>query len=412
VRAHGQVGAFISQWTVKLDTLEVTEGEDLIKHVYLWDGATHVLANGQSATAFGRFCSGDLADERAYFNRSSSRGFEGRIFLAGEEVGNEGRVFAHVVSGRHKGESYQLPHLGRMSYENAVAHPDAGDRTLVVSLDDSTPGQVYLYVGRKQRRGTPVQQAGLEGGELFGIRVVDGGPQYGNGQVPFESKGAIDGRFELESVSDVATGTGAVLQTTSRARGVTEFARPEDGHWDPKNPSVFYFVTTGASVATPPGAALVQTARLYRLTFDSLRNPTGGRIEMVADSATMIGTDGQAARSFDNMTVDGSGRVLIQEDPGGSSYIAKTWRVTPTSPSQAEQILKSDPARFTPGMPGFLTQDEESSGIIEVTDLVKHAAWFERGRRYYLGDIQVHRALPAPLVEDGQLYLITSRKLK
>jgi hypothetical protein len=60
----------------------------------------------------------------------------------------------------------------------------------------------------------------------------------------------------------------------------------------------------------------------------------------------------------------------------------------------------------------FLTQDEENSGVIEVTDLVKEAKWFDAKRRYYLGTIQIHaRSSDPELVEDGQLYLITSPAL-
>jgi hypothetical protein len=412
VRAHGKAGAFVSEWVIKLDTLEVKSGADLIRDVYLWNGTEHVLSNGAPETEFGRFCSADLAAARAFFNPWSFRGYFGRLYLNGEEVGNEGRAFAHVLTGFDKGETYQLPHLGRMSYENAVAHPDAGNRTLVVNLDDSTPGQVYLYAGTKQWTGTPVQRAGLVGGSLFGIRVTDGGANYANGPVPFESNGAINGTFQLVDLSDVAAGPGATLQTTSRTRGVTEFARPEDGQWDTRHSNVFYFVTTGASVATPPNPAQTQTARLYKLTFNSLQNPTGGRIELVVDSASLIGTDLQTARSFDNITVDESGRVLVQEDPGNTAYIAKTWRIDPRHPFNAEQILESDRARFEPGGSMFLTQDEENSGIIEITDLVTHANWFRHGRRYYLADTQVHRPLPSPLVEDGQLYLIASRRLR
>ena len=62
--------------------------------------------------------------------------------------------------------------------------------------------------------------------------------------------------------------------------------------------------------------------------------------------------------------------------------------------------------------PAFLTQDEENSGIIEVTDLVKNAPWFEPSKRYYLGVLQVHTKSKDPeLVEDGQLYLLSGPSL-
>jgi hypothetical protein len=186
------------------------------------------------------------------------------------------------------------------------------------------------------------------------------------------------------------------------SRGVTEFARPEDGHWDAKNPRVFYWVTTGATLAGQG-----QSARLYKLTFDSLANPTGGTIELVVDSKDLVGTDAATARSFDNLTVDGDGNVIVQEDPGNNAYIAKVWKIDPATKS-ALQVFESDRARFLPGAAGFLTQDEENSGVIEVTDIVKSANWYEAGRRYYLGNIQAHYAIPGELVEGGQLYLMAS----
>jgi hypothetical protein len=203
-------------------------------------------------------------------------------------------------------------------------------------------------------------------------------------------------------VPNAAFKSGKQIQDDSVAAGITEFARPEDGHWDVKNSNVFYFVTTGAAIDKRE-----QTSRLYRLTLDSLADPKGGRIELVKDTASLTGTDGQVARMFDNITVAGDGAVMLQEDPGNSPYIAKTWRIDPAT-GQAEQLFESDRSRFLPGGTRFLTQDEESSGIIEVTSLVRKARWFEKGRRYYLGVMQAHYAIPGELVEGGQLYLIAS----
>jgi hypothetical protein len=130
---------------------------------------------------------------------------------------------------------------------------------------------------------------------------------------------------------------------------------------------------------------------------------------MVLDSASLTGTDGQTARSFDNMTVDADGNVIIQEDPGGSSYIAKVWKFDPVT-KQAVQIFESDRDRFLAGAPGYLTQDEENSGVIELTDIVASANWYEPGRRYYLGNMQAHYNIPGELVQGGQLYLMASPK--
>ncbi len=399
-RAHGTDGAFVSQWTVHLNTLQVKWGEDLIRRVLTWDGSA--FADMTGLAQFNRFCSGDLPPLTGFYNPATGMGFPGLIYMNGEEAGAEGRAFGHLVTGDEKGTSYELPYLGKFSWENSVAHPNAGDKTLVVGLDDSSPGQVYLYVGEKQSTGNAVERAGLQNGYLYGIKVTDGGSNYGNGPAPSENAGAIEGSFELYPFTRVeAAGTGAALQALSVAAGVTEFARPEDGHWDTVNPNVFYWVTTGRSG---------QTARLYKLSFDSIENPTGGTIDLVIDSASLVGTDGMTARSFDNITVDGDGNVIVQEDPGNSSYIAKTWKVDPAT-GAAVQIFESDRARFLPGAAGFLTQDEENSGVIEVTDMVRNANWYEDGRRYYLGNMQAHYDIPGELVQGGQVYLMASPKM-
>jgi hypothetical protein len=400
-RAHGTDGAFVSQWTVHLNTLQVKWGEDLISKVIGWDNLGKQFVDATGATQFNRFCSADLPAKTAFYNPQSGKGFDGLIFMAGEEAGAEGRAYATVVTGAEKGTAYQLPYLGRFSWENSVAHPNAGDKTIVIGLDDSSPGQVYVYVGDKQSSGNPVEQAGLQYGKLFGVKVANGGANYANGLVKLENAGAINGAFDLIDMSDiVALDSGAQLQTQSTARDVTEFARPEDGHWDSKNPNVFYWVTTGRSG---------QSAKLYKFTFDSIANPTGGTIEMVLDAAALVGTDGEAARSFDNMVVDGNGDIIIQEDPGNSAYIAKTWKFDPVT-KQAAQIFESDRNRFLPGAASFLTQDEENSGVIDVTDIVKNARWYEPSRRYYLGNTQAHYDIPGELVQGGQLYLMASPK--
>ncbi len=348
---------------------------------------------------FNRFCSADLPEKTAFYNPVTGKGFNGRIFMNGEETGNEGRAFAHILTGPEKGNAYQLPFLGRLFYENSLAHPNAGDKTIVISTDDSTPGQIYVYVGDKKDTGNPIEKAGLHGGKLFGVKVSNGGANYASSTVAIENAGVINGSFSLAELSAVETKTGAQLQTDSVAAGITQFARPEDDAWDTKNPNVFYFVTTGG---------LGQTARLYKLTLYSLSNPTGGSIELVIDSTLLIGDDGQNARSFDNIAVDGDGNVMVQEDPGNTPYIAKVWKIDPVAKTGI-QIFKSDPARFQAPAPAPYTVDEENSGIIDVTDIVKSANWYQPFRRYYLGVMQAHYPnADAELVEGGQLYIMAS----
>ena len=259
------------------------------------------------------------------------------------------------MAGPGKGSSAELAFLGRFAWENAVAHPNAGDRTVVVGLDDSTPGQVYVYAGEKRNVGTAIERAGLVGGSLFGIRVTNGGANYGNGPVLRENNGPINGRFVLEDVSDVAVGSGTALQNTSVARQITEFARPEDGAWDTQDPRVFYFVVTGATIDGRD-----QSARLYKLTFDGMGQSTG-TIELIVDRASLSPPTPTFAQ-FDNITVAGNGLVLIQEDPGNTPYM-RTWVVNPTT-KETTAVLASDSQRFAAPPLAPFNVDEESSGII------------------------------------------------
>ena len=429
VRAHGARGAFVSQWTIHLNTLQIKKGEDLIRRVFTWDSTGLGQYVETTAAEFSRFCSADLPAATAFFNPRSGKGFSGRIYMNGEEI-SDGRAFAHVVSGQNKGVSYQLPHLGRFAWENAVAHPHAGDKTVVVGFDDSTPGNVYVYVGDKRASGNPVERAGLVGGKLWGIRVTDGGANYPSDHpLRREYNGPINGTFDLVDMSDVAVGPGAALQSTGIDRNLTEFARPEDGAWDTQDPRVLYFVVTGANIRrlpppapqttpTPPqvdtNPPFPQSARLYKLTFNSVINPTGGTIELVVDRAALHAnpvpppTEPLFAQ-FDNITVAGDGSVVVLEDPGDVPYIARAWLVNPHTKT-AQQILGSDPARFLPPTPTPFNQDEESSGVIDVTDIVRSANWFDHDRRYFLADLQAHYLTPddPELVEGGQLYLFMS----
>ena len=73
--------------------------------------------------------------------------------MDGEENGVEGRAFAHVVA---DGSSWELPGIGKFSFENSLANWGTGDHTIVVATDDQGGGrgQVYVYAGDKKRPGT------------------------------------------------------------------------------------------------------------------------------------------------------------------------------------------------------------------------------------------------------------------
>jgi len=416
-------GAFVSRWVIDKSTLKVLEGDDLIKTLYLWDSNPasptynqYVVGTG-ALSYLNRLCSADLPDATAFYNAATGKGSTARIFMNGEESSN-GRAFAHIVTGSAAGTSWELSWTGKYAWENHVTSPYAQDKTIVVGLDDSSrnfstvasgqPSEVYVWVGQKQTTGLDIEKAGLVNGILNGIRVgLPGG--YDATEATVNS----GERFELVPLSDQTNNTTFTpLQEESIAKTITQFRRVEDGAFDPGNPNDFYFVTTDQF-----GAA--GFSKLWRLRFDNITNPeAGGTIELLINGGGVGANTGfGTGEMFDNLAVDNMGRVLLQEDVGNQTHLGKVWVYDIASGATLEvarhnsdffidtdlatpgvQSLKDlDPA--VPGNQG--TQDEESSGIIDLSHIL--------GDGYYLLNVQAHLNISASqpeLVEPGQLLVM------
>jgi len=400
-RAHGSKGAYVSDLTIDKATLSVISGKDFLQSandLYLAaaDGAS--WSNG-TTTAFSRFCSADLAAATAF--RNGTTGYDGRIFLTGEEAGAEGRAFAHVLTGIDAGKVYEVPSLGNLSFENVVANPLEQNKTVVVSLDDTiTNGQVYIYVGNKAASGNAVEQAGLAGGTTYGVRVNSAGTtntEVGNLASPNDTGLGLTsgvGSFELVNLGDVKAKTGATLNSESIAAGVTNWLRPEDGAWS-KDGKTFYFVTT---------ATTTSASRLWALEFTDPANPeAGGTVKMLLN-----GSEGQVM--LDNMTVADDGSILLQEDPGNNARLAKIWRYNPSTDSLVE-LAQHNPALFSGA--NAITQDEESSGIVDISGFLTGVSGYDTSKfSYFLIADQIHKAVASPTsqVEVGELAVMATAK--
>ena len=360
VRAHGQKGAFVSRWLIDVESLKVQSGADLVR-------ATLPIV---VVKPFNRLCSADLAPISAFYNAASGKGYAGQLFLNGEEDKAGGRAFAHAMNGM----SYELADFGHIAWENALAHPGTGDSTLVIGLDDIQNGLLLVYQGQKSKQGGLIQQAGLTGGQLYAVQV--------NGE-----------RFALAALPNMANLDGKTLRVEAQKLGASGFARPEDGAWDTLNSRVFWFNTTDK---------IGGDSRLSQLVFDDINNPqAGGRI------STKIRASEIGAEMLDNLTVDAAGRVLLQEDPGEDKRLAAIWLFDPKT-NKSSKLFEANAELFKPGASAFMTSDEEHSGIIEVTDLLRKASWFDEKRRYYLGATQAHKPhADSSLVEYGQLWMIS-----
>jgi len=377
VRAHGSKGAFVSKWKIRKYDLAVLEGSDLIQNLKLWNPATSSYNTFNSSnpytTGLNRYCSADLPAPTAFYNPATTKGTQVKIYLNGEEAGNEGRAFAHILIGPEAGTSYELPRLGKFSWENSVANPKPSDWTIVAGTDDATPGQVYFYLGAKSRSGNAIDRAGLNNGNLYGP-VITGFSTETDGTVPPNGTS-----FWLANLGNVANMTGAQIEAASNAAGVARFLRPEDGAWDPSNPNDFYFVTTNG---------FNNPSRLWKLHFNDINSPwMGGTVTVVLN-----GTEGQ--KMFDNMAIDNTGHILLQEDVGNNAHIGKIWQYT-IGDGDLKIVAQHDSLRFKTGAPLFLTQDEESSGIIDVSSIL--------GPGMFLSVVQAHYPVAGEFVEGGQL---------
>jgi hypothetical protein len=288
------------------------------------------------------------------------------------------------VSGRGHGDSYELPALGKAAWENLVASPYAQNLTVVAGMDDGAlnASKLYFYLGEKQSKGNPVELAGLANGANFQVAITGYSTESAGTPIP----NGYTGRFSLVDT------------------GGTGLNRVEDGAWDTQNPNRFYFVTT---------ASFTGNSRLWRITFDDIQNPlAGGRIEVLVDGAVT----GQ--KMMDNLTVDGDGDVLLQEDVGNQVHLGKVWKYRAGN-GTTSLLAQHDATRFISGAAADIDgsdskqSDEESSGIVEVSSLFAGTPGYDTSTyRYFLLDVQAHynsvngAALPTELVEGGQLLMM------
>ena len=398
VRRHGHVGAFVSEWSIDRKSFAVTAGRDLINPgVRFWDYPSGAYAATPSAgfgAPFDRFCSNTLTEAGQLYNEDTGNGYEGRLFFPSEENGDIGRAFALTLDG----EMAQLPRLGLLSFENAVPAHNRTDTTLVIGNEDGQDGQLWIYAGSKQASGSPVDRAGLTNGALSVVTVPDAATDAAFRTAHGKGKPS---RFGLRGLD--WNQPGPALHARAKEQGLS-LDRIEDGHWDPANPNDYYFVTTesGKGADTPTGRFGRDGGGLWRLSFDDIERPElGGTLTLLLD-----GSEAPLLNKPDNITIDGRGNLLIQEDPGNNVSLARivAYRIE----DGARGVLaRFDPARFgwrgarlpngNPLLePGQLSFDEESSGIIDAHGVI--------GPRWFLFDTQVHRAEADPeLVQGGQL---------
>ena len=446
-QAGATYGSSISKMTYDPKTNAVTALSPLIKSIsyysYILDEFTSNWYLSSPVTtpykdSFGsplftnglnRFCSATLAPAGTFsYSENVTKkvgkktttslvkyGYDAPVFITGEEGGDWSRVFATSM----EGEAIQLPRLGLAAWENYVPAPATATKkkTVLMGNEDgsATASQVYMYLGEKQSQGaTFADKAGLQNGELYVLNV----PSAKTDNIFRTDIGKnkkTPANFTKIGWNPDASGT-----TMEAQLGGTTFARVEDGEFDPNNPNVYYFITTESNKdagATAPNPATPTVSRdggaLWRFTFTDVANPTlGGQLELLLN-----GAENTYLSKPDNMTIDPKGYLIIQEDPGKNELLARlvAYRI---SDGKLAVMGEFDEQYFKTGAAKFMTADEESSGIVSVTSLLKKGD----GASYFMFNGQIHAPLAVArpdlaklaniaqlqqvTVEGGQFYLM------
>jgi len=332
-----------------------------------------------------RFCSATLVQEGllSYKEGSTTYGYDGAVYLAGEEDGESGyaRAFAFDMDGN----AINLPRMGLASWENLMPNLKPGKNTVVMGNEDgsATDSQLFMYVGTKTTSGTFADMAGFTNGDLHVLNVPNI-PNDNAFRTTFGKNKPVDVTFSKTAwEGDMKT------QAEDHAAKGTEFSRIEDGQWDPTNSNVFYFVTTesnkdaGATKDNPSEPGIKRDGGgFWRLTFvDGQKPELGAKLELLLD-----GTEAPYLSKPDNMTITSDGIVLLQEDPGNNDHVARIVAFRPKDGKLAV-VAEFNSEYFSKTGSKFMTVDEESSGIIDVTSLIAKPG--DTSKHFYF-NAQVH----------------------
>jgi Ca2+-binding RTX toxin-like protein len=372
-------------------------------------------ASGGTLASFGRFCSAYLAQSGFV----DAAGNEVPIYFAPEESGNTSRGWAVTPNGN----ALALDGLGRYQKENVVAasqyRATNSDKTVLFSSEDNADGELYMWIGQQ----TTEDPNGFKNGDLYALKVTgaDNESQL-NGLNSFKTATwtKVD-KSTVFGADGKPLATGETLTSFANTYGkTTNFQRIEDFAEDPNNPGTFYFVSTGTTnkpgttnvAALTPEEAENPYGRLYRFSLNA-SDPTG---QISNFETVLVGGPGKG-NSYDNITVDKNGNILIQEDETGfggalmaaENREAQIWSYNYDSKTLSSVFSLDENAAGSQFNNGAVKGEWESSGIVEVPG----------SPGSYLFDVQAHTVknssgstsiLNGNHIEGGQLILAVPTK--
>ena len=423
--ATGTWGSSISKMTYNPTTNKITSLEPLIKNMTYYSYLTQTygasfdhsvpstfpaidpFGSANGTNGLNRFCSGNLvgAGGLSYTEtttvktnkvvkgklttvttkKATKYGYDGAVYLTGEEGSEASRAFAFDL----EGNGVQIPRFGLGNWENFLTKPGTGKSTIVMGNEDNgaTNSQLFMYVGTKQTTGANfAEKAGFTNGKLYTVAVSD-----------IVSDNAF--RAAKKIGEKVAVGFNEInpdprfanFANQAQYSGTT-FSRIEDGEWDPKNPNIYYFLTTESNkdpLATTANPILGATSRdggaLWKMTFKDSSNPfAGADIEMLLN-----GTEEPLLNKPDNLAVDENGYILLQEDPGNNAQLSRlvAYRI---SDGKLAVLAQFSDRYFKTGATNFLTVDEETSGAINMNQFLKTGT---DTKSHFFFNAQVHTSL-------------------
>jgi hypothetical protein len=328
--------ARVSRLVIDKKTLRVLDGS------YLIDGTE----------GYHRFCSATMVGPR--------EGFKDYLFMTGEESTDSAYGGIVVAVNPKTGKHTNLPWLGHLSHENAIALPGY-HKIVMLTTEDAAPGYLYMYIANNQDD----LLAGK--GQLY-VFVADAGKT----PAAISKTKQTSGKFV--PISQEENKDAATLKAAATAKGAMAFVRLEDAAYSLWSRGKVYFATTGRSQYLNPDTNKPYDAkgRLHTLQLSPF-DPT----RVLSLRVTLDGDAGDNILNPDNL---GSSfkSVMLQEDindefrgvhPGRIlRYNLFTHKVTPV----AEVVQKDYEGNPIPGdKPG----NWESSGIVSMQSILGPGKW-------------------------------------